>query len=128
MKKVGKVIKYSGLNVWPHELVMADILAEAGHTVEFIRPKGKKGDYTPDALIDGVEWELKSPRSNKLNAVQRNLRRGARQSRNIVFTSKRVKKIPDKSIQRELSRRLNESNKISAIKFINRHGKIVDIK
>ncbi|MCL2451984.1 hypothetical protein FWD20_03945 [Candidatus Saccharibacteria bacterium] len=128
MKKVGKVIKFGGLNVWPHESIMADILADAGHIVEFIPPKNKRGEYTPDVFIDGVPWEIKSPRSNKLSAVQRNLNRGKRQSSRIVFTSKRIKRIPDKAIQRELLTQLNINKEIVEIKFINRRGEIIDIK
>jgi len=127
-ESVGKVVKYSGLNVWPHEQVIADILAADGHIVEFIKPADRKGENTPDVLMDGIRWEFKSPKSSKLDAVERNLKRASRQCSRIVFASRRMKRVPDKAIERELSKQLNVSKKIDLIKFINRHGKTIDIK
>jgi len=127
-KRIGKIIKYAGLNVWPHELVMADILAEDGHVVEFIKPVDRKGESTPDVLIDGVRWELRSPKSGKLDSVERNLKRGSKQSKRIVFSSCRIKRIPDKAIIRELTTKSHANKSVSSLRFINRHGKIIDIK
>ena len=126
-KQIGKVIKLAGLNVWPHEQYMADHLANAGHVVEFIRPSDTKYQSTPDVLIDGVRREMKSPRASSLKAVRRNLKLGGWQSSKIIFTARRMKGIPDKAVQRELSSQLADLPKIVAIKFINRHGEIVDI-
>ncbi len=39
-----------------------------------------------------------------------------------------MKGIPDKAVQRELSAQLVELPRIAAIKFINRHGEIIDIR
>ncbi|MBP9667642.1 hypothetical protein KBD87_02445 [Candidatus Saccharibacteria bacterium] len=69
-KQIGKVIKIAGLNVWPHEQCMADHLANAGHVVEFIRPSATKYQSTPDILIDGEWWEMKSPRASSLKAIR----------------------------------------------------------
>jgi len=79
-------------------------------------------------LIDGAIWEFKSPKSGKMRAIERNLRKGKSQSSRVVFTSKRIGRVPDKSIEKELSRWLKEIKKLSSIKFINRHGKIIDIE
>lgn len=127
-KHIGKVIKIAGLNVWPHEQHMADQLANAGYTVEFIKPSNAKYQVTPDVLINGEKWEMKSPRASSLKAVERNLKLGSWQSSKIVFTARRMKGIPDKAIQRELSKKLAGLPKISAIKFITRHGEIIDIQ
>lgn len=126
-KRIGKVIKVAGLNVWPHEQHMADRLANAGYTVEFIKPSNTKYESTPDVLIDGEKWEMKSPRASSLKAVERNLKLGSWQSSKIVFTARRMKGIPDKAVQRELSKKLAELPKVTAVKFITRHGQIIDI-
>ncbi len=126
-KPVGKVIKLGGLNVWPHEQEMADILAEAGHTVEFIEPTNKKGEHTPDALIDGDKWEFKSPRASSIKAVERNLKVGRWQASRVVFYSRRMKGLPDRAIEREIRRRIPEIGGLEQVKFINRHRQIVDI-
>jgi hypothetical protein len=127
MKRVGKVIKIGGLNVWPHEQLMADILAAAGHVVEFLPATDKKGSYTPDVLLDGVRWEFKSPKSAKIDAIERNLKRGTRQSVRLVISSHRIKRLPDKAIEREITIKMRANKKLEAVKFINRHGKIIDI-
>jgi len=127
-RKTGKVIKQGGINVWPHEQIMADILAENGYIVEFIEPSIRKNERTPDVKIDGVGWELKSPRASSLKAVERNLKRGRWQSDKIVFASRRMKGIPDKAIERELKNRSKEIDGLSRIIFINRQKEIVDIK
>jgi len=44
MKQRGKVIKAGGLNVWPHEQLMADILADAGYVVEFLPTTNREGE------------------------------------------------------------------------------------
>jgi len=127
MRKLGKVIKHGGLNVWPHELEMADIFTAAGHTVEFIRPKDKTGEHTLDVLLDGKKWEFKSPKSSKMDAVERNLKRGTKQSRRIVFYSCRIKRIPDKAILRELTTKSHANKYITYLKFINSQDKIIDV-
>ena len=74
-KRPGKIIKLGGLNVWPHEQAMADILASAGHTVEFIPVNNRKNEHTADCLIDSEKWEMKAPRAGNLKTVERNLKR-----------------------------------------------------
>lgn len=69
-KHVGKVIKSAGLNVWPHEQYMADKLADAGHIVEFLQPSNAKYQSTPDVMIDGERWEMKSPRASNIKAIE----------------------------------------------------------
>lgn len=64
-------------------------------TVEFIRKSEEPYAASADVLIDGIQWEMKSPKSDKLKMVQKNLRLALRQSRNVIFDSRRMKKLPD---------------------------------
>lgn len=127
MKKTGKIIIPDGVDVWPHELESAKALIRCGHTVEFIKAIDQKGRQTADCLVDGITWEMKAPRASSLKAVERNLKRGKWQSCRIVFDSHRMKYVPDKAIERELRKRFVEIKGIERIKFINRHGQVVDI-
>jgi hypothetical protein len=126
-KKIGKYIVPNGANVWPHEELTAKALIKYGHVVEFIVASGRKGENTPDVLIDGEKWEMKAPRGSTLKSVERNLKRGRWQSSKIVFDSRRMKKVPDKAIERELRQRIKEIPDVEQIKFVNRHSKIIDI-
>jgi hypothetical protein len=127
-KSKGKIIIPSDANVWPHELKTAQALASLGHTVEFIRKSNRDRERSADAYIDSVKWELKAPTGSALKVVERNLKKARWQSENVVFDSRRMKKVPDAAIARELSKWLHEFKELKRIKFVNRHGIVTDIE
>lgn len=65
-----------GRKVWPHEDRVAKILAMAGCNVEFLLENGQK---SPDILLDGVEFEIKSPKTVSANTLEHLLKKGLRQ-------------------------------------------------
>lgn len=125
--RIGKIIIPVGVDVWPHELESAKVLIRYGHVVEFMKAINQRSKQTADCMLDGIIWEMKAPKASNLKAVERNLKRGKWQSCRIVFDSRRMKHVPDKAIERELRRRFTEINGIKEIKFINRHGQVIDI-
>ena len=125
--KTGKIIISNGVNVWPHELESAKVLIKYGYTVEFLKAINQKSKQTADCLIDGITWEMKAPKASNLKTVERNLKRGKWQSSRIVFDSRRMKYVPDRAIERELGKCLAEIKEIENIKFITRHGQVIDI-
>ncbi|MCL2438782.1 MAG: hypothetical protein FWC99_06905 [Coriobacteriia bacterium] len=127
-KQTGQIIIPSGVNVWAHELKTAQALADAGFTVEFIRKSEGDRERSADAYISQVKWEFKAPNGSKLSLVEKNLRRGLKQCDKIIFDSRRVKRIPDDAIERELVKWSMEIKGLGKLKFINRHRKIIDIK
>ncbi|WP_418253057.1 hypothetical protein [Gordonibacter urolithinfaciens] len=127
-KKIGDIIIPGDANVWPHEQRTAQALARAGHTVQFVKKSEDPYATSADVLIDGVLWEMKSPTSGKLRMVERNLRRAAHQSSNIVFDSRRMKNVPDAAIERELRKWSSELRGVSHVLFVNRHGAVIDVK
>lgn len=125
----GKIIIAPDLNIWPHELETAKALALAGMTVEFIRRSEEQHATSADVLIDGIQWEMKAPKGESIKIVERNLRRAIRQSTCIIFDSRRIKRIPDKAIEREL--RTCCAGRVKGIRhllFVNRHTDVIDIK
>ncbi len=127
-KRIGDIIIPGDVNVWPHEQRTAQALARAGYTVQFVKKSEDPYATSADALIDGVLWEMKSPTSGKLRMVERNLRRAAHQSSNIVFDSRRMKNVPDAAIERELRKWSSELSGVSHVLFVNRHGAVIDVK
>jgi hypothetical protein len=127
-KPEGKIIIPSGVNVWPHELKTAQALSAIGCTVEFIRKSERERECSADAHIDSLKWELKAPNGSSLSLVEKNLRRAVKQSGNIVFDSRRVKRIPDAALERELAKWAKEIKGVDRLKFINRHRVVIDIK
>lgn len=72
-----------------YELSAARLLAEYFKAdIEFISRANHK---TPDFLIDGVKWELKSPTGAGRRNIERQLQTGLKQSKNIVFDARRSK-------------------------------------
>jgi hypothetical protein len=78
-----------------HELDTAYRLADLGHHIVF-RPATGEG-HEPDVNIDGATWELKSPTGASVNAVTRNVRGGADQSRRVVIDISRSPLTPDRA-------------------------------
>ena len=126
--KPGKITVPGGANVWPHEYQTAMALARAGYNVEFILKSNVARQTSADAYIEGIKWEMKAPTSAKLSAVEDNLKKASRQSCYIVFDSRRMKRLPDKAIERELRTQLDKSKVIRRILFVNRHGQVIDIE
>lgn len=72
--QAGKIIIPSGMKPRPrqHEIDVAGVLAEHFKVdVEFMLTTERK---SPDFLIDGVLWELKSPQGSGKNNIQRQLK------------------------------------------------------
>lgn len=127
-KQQGKIIIAPDLNVWPHELKTAEALARAGYTVEFIRRSEEQRAKSADVLINGIIWEMKAPRADNLKAIERNLKRARWQSENIIFDCRRMKKLPEKAIEREVEKQAFTIARINRLILITKHGIIIDIK
>lgn len=114
-------------NLWKHELITAHALARAGYVVEFLVVKNIHRAKTPDIAIDGVTWEIKSPKTDKLSAIERNLKRATKQSGNIIIDAQRLSKIHDATVQRFLIKKYKQQKTIEKLLFINRKRVIIDI-
>ncbi len=55
---------------------------------------------SPDVVINGVIWEMKSPQASDNKAIERNLRKACKQSPNIIFDSQRMKGASDAEIEK----------------------------
>ena len=124
----GKIIIGQGINVWPHELKTAQAFAAVGKDVEFVRRNEGERMTSADAIIDGLIWEMKAPTADNLKAIERNLKRGRWQSENIIFDCRRMKKVPDAAIEREVRKQAFAVPRIKRLRYVNKHGQVVDIK
>lgn len=128
MEKNGIIIIEPGVDVWPHEKRTAEALAVSGMSVKFLRRK--QGDHvrTPDVVIDGETWEMKSPQSSDMDKIRKNLRKALGQSRNIIFDSQRIKGAPDLGVERELRKQAVAMRQIRKLLFVNKKREVIDIK
>ena len=122
--KQGRVVIPADTNPWPHEKRVAKILALAGYCVRFIPEANIK---TPDVYLGITAYEIKSPTSNKIDAVERNITKALVKCPNIIFDSSRMK-IRDAQIMRELIKRRQAGKGLKKLLFINKLGEIIDIE
>ena len=117
----------AGTQPWSHELRVANILASAGYDVEFIATTPHK---TADILLNGIEFEIKSPRTGKVNTLEHLVKRALRQSPNIIIDSSRTdgSKLNDTKIRNYLINFVHQHRQIKRLIFLTRKGKIIDIK
>lgn len=103
-EKRGEIIIPAGIDIWPHELETAKALAHAGRTVEFQVPVKGSRIKTPDISMSGALWEIKCPSSKSLDAIERNIRRACKQSKNVVLDTRRMKGPRRVAIEKEARR------------------------
>lgn len=122
----GNITIPAGLNVWPHELRIAQALAAAGYDVEFVARREGEYQRTADLMIAGRSWGMKAPRSSNVKAVERNLKRARWQSPRIVLDSRRMKGLPDHAVEHALRKWSHEVKGVERVLFANRHGDVID--
>ena len=103
---------------------VANILAKAGFNVEFLQ---ESTIATADILLDGEVFEIKSPFTNKPDKIERSIKRGLKQSNNIIIDSSRIKNMKDGILLKYLIRKLREQKQINRMILITKRGKIIDI-
>lgn len=120
----GKVVVPANANPWPHELRVAKILALAGYAVEFIPETNTK---TTDILLDGIEFEIKSPKSANANSLEHILKKAVKQSCNIIIDTSRMKNVRDDNTRRFLVNQVRIRKQINNLIMITKQGQIIDI-
>ena len=123
-KIFGKTIIPFGVFVEQHELDVAKVLNKLGKDVEFILPSRIKFSRTPDIKMDGLFWEIKSPKGSSSRTIENNLRCASRQSKNIIIVLRRVKIDEIKAIS-NIRRQFNQSKSIKNILVIKKNSKIL---
>ena len=127
-RKVGVIIVPGDVNVWPHEYETAKVLATNGFDVKFIRKSNRFRERSADAYVDGKKWEFKSPTAKHTRTILKNLKEAEQQAERVILDSRRMKKVPDVAILREIRKQIPMAQGLKSIKYISKAGKIVDIK
>ena len=86
----------------------------------------RSDNKTPDFLIEGLYWELKSPTGNGKYNLQHALRSAAKQSENIIIDA-RFSKIHINKIKNELSYQFRHSRNIKRLLLIDKQKNVVEI-
>ena len=128
MKKHGSVIIPHDIKPYPaeHEIKAAEILATQGKIVMFVKPRTAYKAKSFDVMIDGVDWEIKSPKGNAKFTIIRQLKRGRKQSRHIIIDTSRTK-IDDILAEKQIRKSLLEHRSIKRVILITKTFQIIDI-
>ena len=123
----GTITIEDGAKIWPHELLTAMALANAGYTVRFIPNNASLA--TADAYINNTLFEFKSPEGTTIKSVENNLQKALRrQSKNIVIDCARIKKVREHSIIHYLEERVHRKQGIKRLLLVTRkERKVIDI-
>ncbi|MBR3628291.1 MAG: hypothetical protein IKN42_05545 [Elusimicrobia bacterium] len=125
-KVFGKTIIPFGVFVEQHELDVAKVLNKLGKDVEFILPSRVKFSRTPDIKMDGLLWEIKSPKGSSSRTIENNLRTALKQSKNIIIDLRRIKIDETKAIS-QIAKQFKYSKLIRKIIIIKQNKEILDI-
>ena len=112
-----------------HEIEAVWILAyHYNRAVEFLRPIDGYQIKTPDIVMDGHLYEIKSPTGmSKKHTVKRQFDKATMQrAYGLVFDSRRTK-LPDNYLLSEIRRELNSRRRIKKVIFISKSGVVVEI-
>jgi hypothetical protein len=110
-----------------HEKIVANILARLNKEVEFLPPANRDNTHTPDIKMDGLLWEIKSPKGKSSRTIENNLRVALKQSENIILYLGRIK-LPEARCLTEAARQFELSKKIKRLLIITKQQKMVDLK
>lgn len=125
-KSKGKIIP-NGVILEQHEYKTILLFTEMGVDVELIPKSNKKGIHTPDIIMCGLSWEMKSPKGKGRWLLENTLKKAVKQSPNVIIDLDRIKIHQTKCLQ-ELEKQFYKSKGIQWLKIITKNKKIVEFK
>ncbi len=78
--------------------------------------------------MDGVEYEIKSPKTANTNSLEHLLKKALRQSSNIIIDTSRMKKVRDAHVRSFLITQVKSRKQIKKLYMVTKCGQIIDIK
>ena len=127
MIPMGKIIEPPKANIREHERRTAEALASAGYIVEFVVKSEISHTKSADVFVNGIKWEIKSPISSNIKQIEKNLKKGVKQSRYLIIDSQRVKSTSDITLEKFLRQQVKRVKSIKRILFINRQRKVFEL-
>lgn len=125
MKK-GRIIP-NGVILEKHEYKTILLFTEMGIDVELIPKSERKGIHAPDVIINGLRWEMKSPKGEGKYLMQNTIQKAVKQSRNVIVDLRRTKRSQERCLQ-ELEKEFDRSKSLQRLKIITKSCRILDLK
>lgn len=106
---------------------IANILARHFNCiVEFIIPTDDYKRKTPDIIMNGVIFEIKSPTGNSRNTVRNQFDRASSQHASGLVLDGRRTKLDDTTLKKQIARELVMRHRIKRVIFITKSRKILE--
>ena len=122
--KIGKIIP-NGVSLEKHENDTIVFFTNLGFNVELIPPSNTPKAKTPDFMMDGKAWEMKSPQGKSCVTVEHAFKRAAKQSDNIIIDLRRTK-IPTNESKASLEKLFKTSRRVKSLKIITKEQELLD--
>ncbi len=123
MKK-GKITP-NGVSLEKHEYDTILFLTNLGHDIELIPRSTTCGVQTPDIIMNGIGWEIKSPKGKGKWLIKNTIQNASHQSENIIIDLRRIKINQTKCLS-AIERQFKFSKRIKKILVITKDRKLLD--
>ena len=120
----GKIIP-NGVLLEKHEYTTVLFFTKLGFDVELIPQSNIKGVHTPDIIIDGIKWEIKSPQGKSKASLEHAFRKARKQSENITIDLRRSKIVEEVAIK-EICRRFNQTVSCKKLRIITKNCMLLE--
>ena len=94
-------------------------------TIELIPPSHTPGVRTPDFVMWGIMWEMKSPQGKELRTIEHAFKNAAKQSENIVIDLRRNNVDVDSAVKL-LKKRFDLSRQVKRMLIITKDENVID--
>ena len=119
------ILTQNGVHLKKHEYNTVKVLLEQGLDIELIPPSHIKGYKTPDIMMGGIPWEMKSPEGGSRTTIKHNISDALKQSRNVIIDLQRCHLEEDYAIK-ELEKEFKLSKRIRKLKIVLKDRAILD--
>ncbi|MBR3164153.1 hypothetical protein IKF15_02515 [Candidatus Saccharibacteria bacterium] len=116
----GKIKIENGAMPDRYELEIARVFIEDGFELRFLKPVNQDKVKTPDVVIGGVAWEMKTLRTKKMSGVEQALKRASKQSSYVIISMLYNKYLDEADVEKFLGKKLKEQKSIKRIIIIKR--------
>lgn len=110
-----------------HEYATINTLLAEGLDIELVQKSRTPGTKSPDIVMLGMFWELKSPSGKTQRAIEHALRRATHQAQNIVIDLRRTK-VADKMALTLLTNLFAQLRSVRNLWIIDKQNSIVKLK
>lgn len=123
-QKLGK-IKPNGVSLEKHEYDTILFLTNLGYDIELIPPSNSPKAKTPDFIMSGKEWEMKSPQGKSKISLEHIIKKATKQSENVIIDLSKSK-MPEEIAIKELKRCFKQINSCKQLKIITKDHRLLE--